>query len=84
MEEKDFEDFDEEEFEMIINGLIHPTDMFMSPDMLAGAYPAPFGGGGMGAPGMGMPGGMPGGSPASFGSPYDAMLAEAYDEEDEQ
>ena len=78
MEEKDFEDFDEEEFEMIINGLIHPTDMFMSPDMLAGAYPAHFGGGGMGTPGMG----MPGGAPTGFGSSYDSIIAQAYDEEE--
>jgi len=77
MEEKDFEDFDEEEFEMLINGLIHPGDMFVSPDFMGG-YPAPVGG-------MGMPGmpGVPGmGEPAFSGSSYDSMIAQAYDEED--
>ena len=73
MDEKDFEDFDEEEFEMIINGLIHPGDMFVSPDFMGGAYPPPVGGTGMGMPGMG--------GPAFAGSPLDSMIAQAYDEE---
>ena len=42
MDEKDFEDFDEEEFEMLINGLIHPGDMFVSPDFMGGAFPPPI------------------------------------------
>lgn len=75
MDERDFEDFDEEEFEMLINGLIHPGDMFVSPDFMGGAFPPP-----MAAPGTGM--GAPGGSPAGFGSPLDSMIAQAYDEEE--
>lgn len=74
MREEEFDDFDEEEFEMLINGLIHPGDMFMSPDMLGGAYPPPVGGFG------GMPGG---GAPGGFGAPsgsFDDMIAQAYDD----
>ena len=75
MEEKDFADFDEEEFEMIINGLIHPQDMFVSPDLMG--YPPAVGG-----PGMDMPG-MPGmGAAPTTGNPYDSMIAQAYDEEE--
>lgn len=73
MNEKDFEDFDEEEFEMIINGLIHPGDMFTPPDFMGG-YPTPFG-----APAMG--GMQPG---PNFGGPggFDSIIAQAYDEEE--
>jgi len=73
MDEKDFEDFDEEEFEMLINGLIHPGDMFVSPDFMGGAYPPPFG-----APGMGGPAA---GGPVGFGG-MDSMIAQAYDDEE--
>ena len=75
MEEQDFADFDEEEFEMIINGLIHPGDMFTPPDMLGGV-PAPFGmpGAMPGMPGMDAPGGFMGG--------MDSIIAQAYDEEE--
>ena len=77
MDEKDFADFDEEEFEMLINGLIHPGDMFVSPDFMGGAFPPPIGGPG------GMPS-MPGmGGPASFANGYDSIIAQAYDEEEE-
>ena len=78
MDEKDFEDFDEEEFEMLINGLIHPGDMFVSPDFMGGAFPPPIGGGpgGMGMPGMG--------DPAFAGGSYDSMIAQAYDEEGDE
>ena len=76
MEEKDFADFDEEEFEMIINGLIHPQDMFVSPDLMG--YPPAVGGPGMGMPGMG---GMGGQQPFSDNA-FDSMIAQAYDEED--
>ena len=76
MNEQDFEDFDEEEFEMLINGLIHPGDMFTPPDFMGGAFPPPFG-----APGMGM--GAPGmGGPANFASGMDSIIAQAYDEEE--
>ena len=77
MNEQDFADFDEEEFEMLINGLIHPGDMFTPPDFMGGAFPQPFGGpgmGGMGAAGMG--------GPASFTSGMDSIIAQAYDEEE--
>ena len=77
MDEKDFVDFDEEEFEMLINGMIHPGEMFTPPDMLGGAYPAPIGG--MGAPGMGAPG-M--GAPMGMGG-FDDFIAQAYDEEED-
>ena len=76
MDEKDFEDFDEEEFEMLINGLIHPGDMFVSPDFMGGAYPPPFGG-----PGMPDMGGPAAGGPAGFGG-MDSMIAQAYDDEE--
>ena len=76
MNEQDFEDFDEEEFEMLINGLIHPGDMFTPPDFMGGAFPQPFG-----APGMGM--GAPGmGGPANFAGGMDSIIAQAYDEEE--
>lgn len=75
MAEKGFEDYDEEELEMLINGLIHPNDMFVSPDFMGSAFPPPVGGPGMGMPGMG-------GAPFS-GSSYDNMLAQAYDDEDD-
>lgn len=71
MIDKPFEDYDEEELEMLINGLIHPNDMFVSPDSFAGGFP-----GAPGAPGM------PGGAASPAGS-FDAMLASAYDEMDE-
>lgn len=72
MREEELDEFDEEEFEMLINGLIHPQDMMMSPDMLAGAFPPPFGAGG----------GMPGGAPNL--SSMDGMIVQAYDEEEEE
>ena len=75
MEEKDFDDFDEEEFEMLINGLIHPQDMFVSPDLMG--FPAP-----VGAPGMGMPGAGGMGAQPFTDNPYDSMIAQAYDEEE--
>ena len=81
MKPEELDDFDEEEFEMIINGLIHPSDFMMSPDFLAGAYPAPVGGGMPGGMG-GMPGGMPMGGAPNFSS-YDSIIAQAYDEEEE-
>lgn len=73
MKEEELDDFDEEEFELLINGLIHPGDMFTPPDFMPGAFPPPFGG-------------MPGSTPAPGLGNLDGMLAAAYvdlDEEDD-
>ena len=80
MDENYFDDLDEDEFEMLINGLIHPGDMFTPPDFMGGGFPPPFG-----SPGAGMPGGMGGmggmGGPAALGG-MDSLIAQAYDEEE--
>lgn len=71
MNEEDFADFNEEEFEMLINGLIHPGDMFTPPDFMPGAFPAPVGG-------------VPSAPAAPGFGNLDGMLAAAYDELEEE
>lgn len=67
MKEEELDNLDEEEFEMLVNGLIHPGDLFTPPDFMGG-MPAPFGG-------------MPStDAPAAPLGGMDGMIAAAYDE----
>ncbi len=86
MDAKDLDEFEDEELEMLINGIIHPTEMFTPPDFGSFAPVAGLGGMPGGSPIGGMPGGaMPSGnipSPFTPGSLEDLMTQE-WDEEDE-
>lgn len=65
MDEREFEELDDEELEMLMNGLIHPDDFFTPPDLTGGSIPL-------------APGASP--SPFPTGS-FDDLIARAYDDE---
>lgn len=75
MDERELDELEEEEFEMLVNGLIHPGDFLTPPDLIGGAYPAPFGGMAAGGPaGAAAPSPFPAGS-------IDDLIVQAYEEE---